>query len=185
MENNSQIKSGFLKASEKNISSFTVQIKCKNQKGNMDIMIYEVPKISQEELANGWKQILPKRQRLCQNLDLSKSSLSEINAPLNHEFDITLAELPPHLWNKPIIKMYLYLNNTSDTDNTEENYYFTIYDKIFTYNVIKSRHYETIYNLYIELKKLFKNKSGAKKLLNLKGNEMEVLKAVFTALEKE
>ena len=35
------------------------------------------------------------------------------------------------------------------------------------------------------LKKLFKNKSSAKKLLNLKGNEIEVLKAVFTAMEKE
>jgi hypothetical protein len=35
------------------------------------------------------------------------------------------------------------------------------------------------------LKKLFKNKSDAKKLLNIKGNDMEILKVVFTALEKE
>ena len=35
------------------------------------------------------------------------------------------------------------------------------------------------------LKKLFKNKSGAKKLLKTKGNEMTLLTAIFSALEKE
>ena len=105
---------------------------------------------------NDLKQILPK----CQN------SLIETNYLLNHEFDITLAELPQHLWNKPIIKTYLYFNNASDEDNTEVNYYFTIYDKIFTYNVIKSKHYETIYNLYIELQTPYKNKLKIMDLYN-------------------
>ena len=40
MENNSQIKLGFFKDPEKNNSSFTVQIKYKNQKDNIDIMEY-------------------------------------------------------------------------------------------------------------------------------------------------
>jgi len=35
------------------------------------------------------------------------------------------------------------------------------------------------------LKKLFKNKNQAKEVLKIKGNDQEVLKAVFTALEKE
>ncbi|MDA0278179.1 MAG: hypothetical protein O2831_05575 [Bacteroidetes bacterium] len=35
------------------------------------------------------------------------------------------------------------------------------------------------------LKKLFKDKVQAKELLKTKGNDLEVLKAVFTALEKE
>ena len=101
------------------------KVKIKKSDGNK--YEEEFTKISQEELADDWIQVLPR-----------KNKIKEI-----HHFSISLAELPHHLWK--------YLNLTSLFDNNDKNI-ITINDKIFKYTIQKSEHNIIIYNLYLELK---------------------------------
>jgi hypothetical protein len=126
------------------LGNFNININYKNVKGNYDKLSYEIQKISQEDIADGWTQKLPTKYK--------KQQL--------HHFNITLAELPPHLWSKPHIKNYLYSNNV----DLDENNCFTIKDNIYSYSINKCQHYEKIYNLYNELHKPNKNINSIKEL---------------------
>ncbi len=82
---------------------------------------YVINPLSQDELADGWRLVLPKRGR--------KSTV--------HHFSIYLSQLPPYLWK---------FLQTSWTDNVE--YYDTINDGIYQYTVKMSKHDEDIRKLY-------------------------------------
>ena len=132
---------------KKNLITFQVTNKCKDIKNNINTINNTITQLSQEEIADGWQQILPKKYK------------GEYINPIY----ITLSELPPHLFHKSIIKIYLYLNNL-DIENTTDAIYFTIFDHLFTYNVLKSANYELIYDLYIEINKTNRNRNKIQSL---------------------
>jgi hypothetical protein len=76
--------------------------------------------LSQEEIADGWYQVLPKPK---------KNSTT-------HHFSIYLSQLPPHLWNR------IWL----DEENPDT--YEKIRDKIYTYSVKVSKHDNEIRKMY-------------------------------------
>jgi hypothetical protein len=73
-----------------------------------ETVVYNVGPLTQQELADGWKLILPRP---------NKNSVF-------HHFNVYLSQLPSHLWNK-----LHYFNN---------EYYDDVDDKIYTYSVRKS-----------------------------------------------
>ena len=106
---------------------------------------HEFDKLSQDDLAEGWIQVLPRKHK---------------NNEMYH-FIISLAELPHYLWK--YLDLYLLFNeNNSDDENC-----ITITDKIYTYSIQKSEHNILIYNLYSELTCRYKNNN---KLLELYNN---------------
>ena len=122
---------------------------------NEDII---VSPLTQKELVEGWKLILPKKQKI--------STL--------HEFNINLVELPKHLWSK--LKCYdskqLYkpppgLEDIEPTENKKiinTKYYSKIIDKIYEYNV----NYNDSDDIALELyKELLKVNSNTKKIIEL------------------
>lgn len=119
-----------------NLGTFNINMKNKNT--NIDTISVEVNRLSQEELADGWTQVLPSKYKQHQK----------------HHFNIELSELPSHLWSKPLILHYLY-----SSDNLDDNNCFTINDNIYSYSINRSEHYSNIYNLYIEYNKNIKNNS--------------------------
>ena len=119
-----------------NIGKFKVKIKYSN--GNK--YEQEFAKLSQEELADGWIQVLPRINKI-----------NEI-----HHFNISLAELPPHLWK--------YLNLTSLLNNDDN--IITISDKIFRYSIQKIEHNIIIYNLYLEINSRYGNNNKILELYN-------------------
>jgi hypothetical protein len=109
-----------------------------NQIIDGDINIVKVSPLTQEEIADGWKQVLPKAHPSVKT----------------HQFKIYLSQLPPHLWGK--IK---WNNDIIDT-------YPLIYDRIYKYTVKKTNfdldilqlynHINRKYIVYDELKKQVK-----------------------------
>ena len=112
-----------------------------NRNYKFKIIEKEFDKLSQEELADEWIQVLPR-----------KFYAKEI-----HHFNISLAELPHHLWK------FLDLYNLFKTDNDN---IITINDKIFKYSIQKSEHNVLIYNLYLELKSKYKDNNKILELYN-------------------
>ena len=76
--------------------------------------------LTQNDLANGWQQILPQER---------KNSIV-------HHFSIYLSQLPPHLWT------YIKL------DRDSEDHYETIHDNIYHYSIKKSKYDDQVLDLY-------------------------------------
>lgn len=93
---------------------------------------FVVSQLTQDELADGWKLILP-----------TKRGYSTV-----HHFSVYLSQLPSYLWPKV----------NFNTRNTESNYYNKIHDKIYEYSVKKSKHDNDVLRLYRELNKVSPNK---------------------------
>jgi hypothetical protein len=91
-----------------------------NQIIDGDINFVKVSPLSQEEIADGWKQVLPKARLTTKT----------------HQFKIYLSQLPPHLWGK--IKW-----NTDIIDT-----YPLISDRIYKYTVKKTKYDLYILQLY-------------------------------------
>jgi hypothetical protein len=91
-----------------------------NQIIDGDINIVKVSPLTQEEIADGWKQVLPKAHPSVKT----------------HQFKIYLSQLPPHLWGK--IK---WNNDIIDT-------YPLISDRIYKYTVKKTNFDLDILQLY-------------------------------------
>jgi len=121
-----------------------------NLQPNEDII---VSPLTQTELADGWKLILPKKRKI--------STL--------HEFNINLVELPKHLWSK--LKCYdskqLYKPPPGLEDSIIEpienkkiintKYYSKIIDKIYEYNINYNDSDDIALKLYKELLKINSN----------------------------
>ena len=129
---------------------FIVPLNIKSLSSNFEKILFQVKNISQEDIADGWKIILPSKYKKYKINNNDTSEESSYNNQIHH-FNISLSELPPHLWNKPIIKKYLY------SDDLDENNCFTIIDKIYVYSINKTEHYEKIYSLHNEFNKYIKN----------------------------
>ena len=84
-----------------------------------------VSQLSQEELAEGWRLVLPKAY---------KSSTI-------HHFNVYLTQLPPHLWSR--LRVRHSLNDT--------NYYITCRDQVYHYTIKSSKYDEQILVLYTEV----------------------------------
>jgi hypothetical protein len=93
---------------------------------------FVVSQLSQDELAEGWKLVLP-----------SKKHYSTI-----HHFSVYLSQLPSHLWTK------VHFN----VKNDESNYYKKIKDNIYEYSVKRSKYDYDVLRLYRELNKVSPNK---------------------------
>jgi hypothetical protein len=100
---------------------------------------YVVNPPTQEELADGWRLIVPHR---------SKNSTV-------HHFSVYLSQLPPYLW-KALCSSW--------TDDTE--HYNFIDDGIYQYSVKMSKHDEDIKKLFSHVMKQYPNKSQVAKLYN-------------------
>lgn len=141
---------------------------------NEDII---VSPLTQKELADGWKLVLPKKKKV--------SSL--------HEFNINLVELPKHLWSK--LKCYdnkqLYkpppglediVEPTENKKIINTKCYSKIVDNIYEYTVNYNESDDTALKLYKELLKLNRNTQKIINFynflneLNLKGWLLEYVK---------
>lgn len=94
---------------------------------NNSVTEHEVQPLTQKELASGWQQVLPKKNR--------NSSV--------HHFSVYLSQLPPYLWSK-LCDM-----------NTNPAFYSTIKDNIYHYTVKKSKADDTMQRLNHELFKTY------------------------------
>lgn len=94
--------------------------------------------LSQKEIADGWKLVLPTRY----------------NNSTVHNFNIYLSQLPPHLWNKLNYNVY---NNVENKK---------IHDNIYQYSIKKTKHDNDIYKLYNELLKNVPDKHVIRDLYN-------------------
>jgi len=92
----------------------------------------EVKYLTQNDLAEGWQQIIPRSNK--KNF-------------INH-FSITLAHLPRHLWRK--------LKKTNKVNN-ELSPYKMIKDGLTRYTIIESNQDYLMINIYEELEKLYPN----------------------------
>jgi len=81
--------------------------------------------LNQDEISEGWIQVLPNKQR----------------SPVYH-WSVTLSQLPPHLWDKYKVGY-----------NEGKKYYPIIKDGIYNYSVNQTKHDETLIKLYKELTK--------------------------------
>jgi len=95
-------------------------------KNENDEAVYECKPLSQQEYADGWQSVLPKK-----NID---------NAI--HHWSVTLAQLPPNLWKKYRIN---YEGN--------KQYNPVIRDNIYYYSINESKYDSELKQLYIELSK--------------------------------
>jgi len=78
--------------------------------------------LSQEEIADGWSQVLPVPHK--------KSTI--------HHFSVYLSQLPPHLWNRV----------RHHTNPEKSDTYHVIKDNIYTYSVKVSKHDNEIRKMY-------------------------------------
>jgi hypothetical protein len=104
---------------------FNVKMKSGNEMVNVT-----VPPLTQHELSDGWRLVLPRQTK--------KSYV--------HHFSIYLSQLPPHLWSK------------LRSSNMKMENYNTIKDNIYHYTVKKSNSDEALVELYHELMKTTPNK---------------------------
>jgi hypothetical protein len=84
-----------------------------------------VSPLNQEELADGWRMVLPEPKK----------------STKQHFFNIQLSYLPDHLWERL---------NTKQTykDEQDVTYYNPIVDKIYTYNVKVSDYDNLLFELF-------------------------------------
>jgi hypothetical protein len=101
-----------------------------------------IPPLNQEELADGWRMVLPK----------TKSSTKQ------HFFNIYLSHLPEHLWERL---------NAKKTYKSEENvtYYNAIIDRIYTYNVKVSEYDNLLFELFNVVTSKYPNIEQVKNLV--------------------
>jgi hypothetical protein len=90
----------------------------------------EVKYLTQQEISEGWIQKLP---------NFSKKK------PINH-FNVTLAYLPPHLWNK-----------LKKINKNGEETFKTIVDGISIYNITETNQDDSMFLLYYEITKINPN----------------------------
>lgn len=95
---------------------------------------------TQEELADGWRRVLPKRHR--------KTTV--------HHFSVFLSQLPPYLWKS--------LRTTYNREGKEV--YAPIKDNIYSYSIRMSDSDDDIKALYKELNKILPNKKEVTHLYN-------------------
>jgi hypothetical protein len=116
---------------------------------------YVVNYHSQEQLAEGWRHVLPKRHR--------KTTV--------HHFSVFLSQLPPYLWKS--------LRTTINREGKEV--YAHINDNIYTYSIRMSDSDDDIKAMFKELNKTIPNKVEIKrlytKLHNMKVRGWLMLKA--------
>lgn len=99
-----------------------------------------VDTLTQEELADDWRIVLPGAGK--------KSSI--------HHFSVYLSQLPPYLWN---------LIKTKKDENNEE-YYVTIIDNIYHYSIKKSKSDMDVHNLYTEIMRTIPDLAKVSLLVN-------------------
>lgn len=101
--------------------------------------------LTQDELADGWKTVMPKTTIVKNGEHIYKNPI--------HHWSISLSQLPPHLWREsfidydyhgheyyPVIKngIYHYSINGSEYDNMIRELYDEIQKPVFDYVMIKS-----------------------------------------------
>ena len=132
-----------------------------NQMIDGDINIVKVSPLSQEEIAAGWKQVLPKAHP----------------STKTHQFKIYLSQLPPHLWGK--IKW--------NTDIIET--YPQISDRIYKYTVKKTKYDLHILQLYNHINQKYISFDELQKQVNyLQSNHIKgwvILKALSMLNKKK
>lgn len=131
-----------------------------NQMIDGDINIVKVSPLSQEEIADGWKQVLPKAHP----------------STKTHQFKIYLSQLPPHLWGK--IKW--------NTDIIET--YPQISDRIYKYTIKKTKYDLHILQLYNHINQKYISFDELQKQVNyLQSNHIKgwvILKALSILKKK-
>ena len=105
----------------------------------------EVKYLTQQEYADGWMQKIPK---------YSKKKV------ISH-FNLTLAYLPPHLWNK-----------LKKTHKNNEEVYKTIVDGITLYNITETNQDNIMFLLYYEINKINPNINILKTLVDELDNSL-------------
>jgi hypothetical protein len=89
--------------------------------------------LNQEELADGWRLVLPK----------SNPSNKQ------HMFTVQLSQLPEHLWRHVNTNRTYKSERVNSNDEKEsETYYMPISDGIYTYNVKVSEHDHLLFELF-------------------------------------
>lgn len=115
-------------------------VKNKDFEGNIHTRVIGL--LSQEDMAKGWKMIIPKKTKKRQTYHNS----------------IFLYELPPHLWNKV---------KPNYNDNT---HYRNINDKIYNYSIKISDLDNTFFNLFKQVTSNTPDKNKIIDLYNLLNN---------------
>jgi hypothetical protein len=82
--------------------SFTANIKCSDGTFNE----YTIKPLSQNQIAQGWRQVLPRRKKMVFKYTNDSGVEKERNTSNEFYFKINLAQLPRHLYNKlrPVYK---------------------------------------------------------------------------------
>lgn len=117
---------------------FKISCKKLGKEGTIENEIIKFKELNQNDLADGWHQILPKR---------NKRKVIQF-------FSIYLSHLPEHLWYK-VKGIY-----------NEQNNYKLIFDKIYCYNIKPSDSDEQVQELYRHIMSKTPNKQVITKLYN-------------------
>lgn len=117
-----------------------IKLKMKDENHNITKQELEISKLSQEELADDWMQVLPRKK-----------------SQQIHHFNISLAELPQHLWNNINVRSSQYIDENNINLYTDN--YYIVTDKIFIYSINRTIHDKYIYELYKELNNKYTNKN--------------------------
>jgi len=130
----------------KKYGSFNVEIIYQNEYGKQHSKIETVSPLSQPEIADGWRLVLPKRTKK----SLTKKNNEDVNIRKTNEsfFKINLAQLPPHLFKRLksiyieghflhyIVRdnCYVYIVNSTPVDSEIKNLfkYYQLYERGFT-----------------------------------------------------
>ena len=94
---------------------------------------------TQQELAEGWRLVLPKK---------SKTQPS-------HHFSVYLSQLPPYLWKSLHLKY----------DREGREHYNTVHDNIYSYTVKKTQSDGTVFKLFNAVNKIIPDKQYIKSML--------------------
>jgi len=118
-------------------------VKLTNTNGSSETVLCKP--LTQSDYADGWQYVLPERTK--------KSDL--------HNWNVSLAQLPPHLWNKC---------RTYYNDEGKECYQ-KINDNIYVYNVVRTDYDDMMRELHHQLLKIHPDKNAVRSLVNeLKDN---------------
>ena len=122
---------------ENNLKHGQFKVKSKNTDGDMVETV--VNSLNQEEMADGWRLVLPRKQ--------SNSTV--------HHFSVYLSQLPEHLWK------YL-----SKSNNENDEHYLPINDNIYQYSVKISKYDDEIQQLYNNIMNPYHDKNQIAQLYN-------------------
>ena len=110
--------------------------------GQFYIMIenqdYIINTLSQDDIALGWKTILPKPN----------------SRTTTHHFNIYLSQLPPHLWSH-----YQRVKSTGVSQ-------ITLRDRIYHYSIKQSKYDDILVKLFNELSKKYPNRNNISQIYN-------------------